>query len=131
MSAPQTATIAGTFKVTLGPRQATTVQTIDNVNFTASTIWPAAAANFSYCTLLSPEVIGTSAQFRALSDTGFIVSTTAAASPPAFGPQLDSTTALSTAQDITQQLYLDFLFTASASSWSTLTVQKVTLTPLN
>jgi hypothetical protein len=124
-------TLAGTFKVTLGPRQATGVQTIDNVNFTASTIWPAAAANWSYCTNISVEVTGASGQFRSLSDTGFIVSTSAAAAPPAFGPQLDSTTALSTAQDISQQLYLNFLFTASASSWTTLTVQKVTITPVN
>lgn len=123
-------TIAGTFKITLGPRQATGVQTIDTVNFTASTIWPAAAANWTYSTVCTPGVLGTSGQLECQSDTGFIVSTTAAAAPPAFGPQLDNTTALATAQDLTQQLYLDAIFTATASSWTTLTVRKIAIEPI-
>jgi hypothetical protein len=47
------ATVAGTFNLTLGPRQATGVQTIDSVPFTASSTWnPAAASNWTYCTIL-------------------------------------------------------------------------------
>ena len=128
------ATIAGTFKITLGPRQGTSptgVQTIDTVNFTASTIWPAAAANWSYCTNITTSASGATGTIESQSETGFIVSTTAAAAPPAFGPQLDNTTAPSTALDLTQQLYLDFQFTATASSWTTLTVRKITITPVN
>jgi hypothetical protein len=124
------ATVAGTFITTLGPRQATGVQTIDTVNFTASTIWPAAAANWTYSMVCTPGVLGTSGQLECQSDTGFIVSTTAAAAPPAFGPQLDNTTALSTAEDLTQQLYLDFKLTASASSFTTFTVRKIVMEPL-
>jgi hypothetical protein len=124
------ATVAGTFITTLGPRQATGVQTIDTVNFTASTIWPAAAANWTYSMVCAPGVLGASGQLECQSDTGFIVSTTAAAAPPAFGPQLDNTTALSTAEDLTQQLYLDFKLTASASSFTTFTVRKVVIEPI-
>ncbi len=125
------ATIAGTFKLQLGPRSASAAIIADTVNFTASTIWPAAAANWSYCTYLTTTTTGTSGTVFATSDTGFIVSTTAAAAPPAFGPQLDNTTANSSTVDLTQQQYLDFLFTATASSWTTLTVNKVTITAVD
>lgn len=124
------ATVAGTWLTTLGPRQATGVQTIDTVNFTASTIWPAAAANWTYSMVCSTGVLGASGQLECQSDTGFIVSTTAAAAPPAFGPQLDNTTALSTAEDLTQQLYLDFKLTATASSFTTFTVRKIVIEPV-
>ncbi|HLJ88825.1 MAG TPA: hypothetical protein VKZ53_18545 [Candidatus Angelobacter sp.] len=127
------ATVAGSFKLTLGPRQGTSptgVQTIDTVNFTASTIWPAAAANWTYSTVCSVAATGTSGTLECQSDTGFIVSTTAAAAPPAFGPQLDSTTGPSTALDLTQQLYIDAILTASASSFTSFTVRKVAITPV-
>lgn len=129
---PAAATLVGTFKLTLGPRQATGVQTIDNIPFSASGTWnPAAASNWTYCTNFVTSAVGTSGTIEAHSMTGFITSATAGAVPPAFGPQLDTTTAPSTALDITQQLYLDVLLTASVSSFTTFTVREVTITPIN
>jgi len=123
-------TIAGTAKVNIGPRQATGVQTVDTVNFTASTIWPAAGANWTFTTICSTSATGATGTIECQSPTGWIVSTTAAAAPPAFGPQLDATTAPSTALDLTVQNYITLNMTATASSWTTFTVRKVTIEPV-
>lgn len=128
---PAATTVAGTFKLTLGPRQATGVQTIDNVNFTGTSTWNAAASNWSYCTNVVTAAIGASGTIEAHSMTGFLTSPSAAAIVPAFGPQLDSTTAPSTALDLTQQTYLNVLLTATSSSFTTFTVREVTITPIN
>jgi hypothetical protein len=129
---PAAATVAGTFNLTLGPRQATGVQTIDSVPFTASSTWnPAAASNWTYCTILVTAATGATGTIEAHTLTGFSTSATAGAVPPAFGPQLDNTTAPSTALDLTQQTYLDVLLTASASSFTTFTVRQVTFEPVN
>lgn len=129
---PAAATVAGTFKLTLGPRQATNVQTIDQVNWTASSTWnPAAASNWTYCAIASTAATGTSGTIEMNTATGFSTSATAAAVPPAFGPQLDQTTAASSALDLTQQQYLDVLVTASASSFTTFTVRKISIIPIS
>lgn len=129
---PAAATVAGSFALTLGPRQATGVQTIDNVPFTASSTWnPAAASNWTYCTIAVVAATGASGTIEAHTLTGFSTSATAGAVPPAFGPQLDTTTAASSAIDLTQQAYLDVLLTASASSFTTFTVRQISFTPLN
>lgn len=130
---PAAVTLAGTFKMTLGPRQGTSptgVQTIDQVSWTTNTLWVATADNWTYSAICTTAAIGASGTIECQADAGFSVSGTAAAAPPAFGAQLDNTTAPSTALDISQQLYLDVLVTATTSSFTTFTVRKITITPI-
>jgi hypothetical protein len=129
---PAAATVAGSFVVTLGPRQATGVQTIDSVPFTASGTWnPAGASNWTYSMICSTSAIGATGTIECNTDTGFSTSVTAGnAVPPAFGPQLDTTTAPSSAIDLTAQNFLDVRLTATASSFTTFTVRKITITPV-